>query len=374
MLKNIYGGYVKETYTLFLRKCIDLLKENGRLVFIVPDTFLALHMHKDTREKILQNTKIEEIVLMPSSFFPGVNFGYSNLCIISFVKSSKDKDNTINIVSIKNSIDDLYEIADGNYSVADNFQSIPQDEVLKSDDYSFLLGSSQEVRSFIKKSEVKLGDIADCVTGFCSGDNKKYIRAKDFNIKGSKGYLTINPSEVEFDFLNQENLLDGLKNRKKYIPFLKSANSPFLKSTEWFVQWDKDTVYDYKNNTISRFQNSKFYFREGIGVPMVKSAKIHAILLEKRLFDQSIVGVFPKDKKYQNYLLAFLNSDAYSRLIKIINHTANNSANYLKKLPIILEEKSLKEINLLVKKILDGDNPELGLVAVNRIFDRIYEI
>ena len=44
LLKNMYGGYVKETYTLFLRKCIDLLKENGRLVFIVPDTFLALHM------------------------------------------------------------------------------------------------------------------------------------------------------------------------------------------------------------------------------------------------------------------------------------------------------------------------------------------
>lgn len=374
LLKNIYGGYVKETYTLFLRKCIDLLKENGRLVFIVPDTFLALHMHKNTREKILNNTKIEEIVLMPSSFFPGVNFGYSNLCIISLVKSVKDKDNVINIVSIKNSIDDLYEIADGNYSVVDHFQSVPQDEILRSTDYAFLLGGNKEVRSFIKESKVKLGDIADCVTGFCSGDNKKYIRAKNSDIKGAKGYLTASPNEVEFNFLDQENLLEGLNSRKKYIPFLKSANSLFLKQTEWFVQWDKDTVHDYKNNKVSRFQNSKFYFREGIGVPMVKSAKIHAILLKKRLFDQSIVGVFPKDKKYQNYLLAFLNSDACSRLVKIINHTANNSANYLKRLPIIIEEKSLKEINSLVKEMLGGDNLEPGLVEINKIFNRIYEI
>jgi len=107
---------------------------------------------------------------------------------------------------------------------------------------------------------------------------------------------------------------------------------------------------------------------------MVKSAKVHGILLEKRLFDQSIVGVFPKDKKYQNYLLAFLNSDACSRLVKIINHTANNSANYLKRLPIIIEEKSLKEINLLVKEMLDGGNLESGLGKINRVFNRIYLI
>lgn len=374
LLKKIYGGYVKETYTLFLRKCIDLLKKNGRLVFIIPDTFLALHMHKDTREKILRNTKIEEIVLIPSNFFPGVNFGYSNLCIISFIKSIEDKNNVINIVSIKNSIDDLYKIADGNYAVADDFQSVSQDEILKSTDYSFLLGGTKEVRNFIKDYKVKLGDIADCVTGFCSGDNKKYIRVKNPDLKGSKGYSTSIPTEVEFDFLNQKSLLDGLSGKKKYIPFLKSANSSFLKQTEWFVRWDNDTVHDYKNNKISRFQNSRFYFQEGIGVPMIKSAKTHAILLEKRLFDQSIVGIFPKNKKYQNYLLAFLNSDACSHLIKIINHTANNSANYLKRLPIIIEDDYLKEIDLIVKGILDGGNLELGLLEVNRIFNRIYEI
>jgi len=71
ILKKIYKNfYVKETYTLFLYLCIKLLKDKGRLVFIIPDTYLNLNMHKYLRRFILENTKIIEIALFPSSFFP----------------------------------------------------------------------------------------------------------------------------------------------------------------------------------------------------------------------------------------------------------------------------------------------------------------
>lgn len=33
---------VKETYTLFLLRCIQLLNDGGRLVFIIPDTFMNI--------------------------------------------------------------------------------------------------------------------------------------------------------------------------------------------------------------------------------------------------------------------------------------------------------------------------------------------
>lgn len=86
-LKKIYPDfYVKETYGIFLYQSINLLKENGILSFIVPDTFLTLHMHKALRKAIIENTKILEISIFPSSFFPGVNFGYADLCIISLKK------------------------------------------------------------------------------------------------------------------------------------------------------------------------------------------------------------------------------------------------------------------------------------------------
>lgn len=82
-IQKVYKGiYSKESYTLFLYVCIHSLCNGGRLTFIVPDTFLSLHRHKGLRELILTHTKIEELLLFPSNFFPGVNFGYANLCII----------------------------------------------------------------------------------------------------------------------------------------------------------------------------------------------------------------------------------------------------------------------------------------------------
>lgn len=373
-LKRLYGGYVRETYTLFLRRCLDLLKEGGRLVFIIPDTFLALHLHKGTRKALLENTKIEEILLIPSSFFPGVNFGYSNLCIISFIKTRNNKKHKIKIVSVQDKIEDLYNLANEDYSVAKSLEVIPQEDVLQSVDYSFLIGGNTKIRKLVNKSKIKLGDIADCVTGFYSGDNKTFLAVGDTTIKGAKEYPVIDSSLVDYDFLKRPDLLDGLKNGKTYIPVLKGGSSIFEKPTEWFIKWNADTVKFYKRNKASRFQNPQYYFKQGIGVPMVKTNQIYAFLLDKRLFDQSIVGIFPREKRYLNYLLAFLNSRVCSDILKVINHTANNSANYLKKLPIIFDKSALKTIDKIMENFSKDRNAEKTLDSINKEFNELYKI
>ncbi len=372
ILKKLYGGYVKETYTLFLQRCLDLLKENGRLVFIVPDTFLALHLHKGTREKILRNAKVEEILLLPSKFFPGVNFGYSNLCIISLVKTKNNADNKIKLVFVKNNVKDLYAISIGDYSSAVSTESIPQRQVFDSISHSFFVGGDTKVREIVNNAELTLGKLADCVTGFYSGDNKKFLIPKDKKVKGSKDYTTTGDSEADYNFLNNKDLLNGLAKNKRYIPIVKGGDR-LIKNTEWFVRWDTKTVQFYKTDEKARFQNSRYYFREGIGVPMVRSSKAKAFLLQRRLFDQSVVGVFPKDKKHLNYLLAFLNSDVCSRLLKAINHTANNSANYLKKLPVIVDNNSIQEVNSIIVKFWKTKNENEAINQINRVFNRIYK-
>ncbi len=374
VLKKIYGGYVRETYTLFIKKCIDLLKKNGRLVFIIPDTFLALHLHKDTREKILKETKVEEILLIPSNFFPGVNFGYSNLCIITLEKNSNNRNNKTKIVSILDKVDNLYELAKGNFAVAGLFEEREQEKIKKSVDSAFLLGGNTKIRKLINDADIKLENIAHCVTGFYSGDNKHFLAVKNPEIKGAKEYQVIDDNLIEFNFLKQEKLLNGLANKKQYIPILKGGNGRFIKNTEWFVKWGKQTVNFYHQDRKARFQNSQYYFREGIGAPMVKSSHLHAFLLEKRLFDQSIVGIFPKDEKHLNYILAFLNSDVCSKIMRVINHTANNSANYLKKLPIILDDKKIKEIDKIMETYFSTRDEVSTISRINSIFSELYKI
>lgn len=374
ILKKLYGSYAKETYTLFIQRGIDLLKEGGKLVFIVPDTFLALHVHKDTREKILKNTKIDEILLIPSKFFPGVNFGYSNLCIISVTKTRDIQDHKIKILKINKEIDHLYDIAKSKYSLADDFEEVAQEKILNSLDYSFFLGGNTKIRKLINECTTTLGDFANCVTGFCSGDNKKFYKPLNEITKGAKDYEPVDTSEVENNYLQFPNILAGLENGKKYIPILKGGNGMFKRISDWFVAWDKETVKFYQNNKKSRFQNSKYYFKEGLGVPMVRSSKLKAFLLEKRIFDQSIVGIFPKDEKNLFYLLAFLNSEVCNRILSVINHTTNNSANYLKKIPVIFDEKYFNEVNELVEGIFQGKDVEKSMERIDEIFSEIYHI
>lgn len=373
-LKKIYGGYVHETYALFIIRGIDLLKENGKLVFIVPDTFLALNSHKGIREKILKNTKVEEVLLIPSKFFPGVNFGYSNLCIITLIKTKSIENNVIKVMKVNQNINNLYNITNFEYDKADEFEEVSQEKIINSLDYAFFIGGNTKVRKLINECKTTLGDLANCVTGFCSGDNKKFYKPKNQEAKGSKGYELINQKEIEFNYLQFSNILEGLSNDKKYIPILKGGNGAFVRKSDWFVLWDKEAVNYYHNDKKSRFQNSKYYFREGIGVPMVKSSKVKAFLLEKRIFDQSIVGIFPKEEKNLFYLLAFFNSEICNRILKIINHTANNSANYLKKLPIIVDGKYFNEINKIVKKVFEGGDMGNSIERIDEIFNTIYQI
>ena len=86
---------------------------------------------------------------------------------------------------------------------------------------------------------------------------------------------------------------------------------------------------------------------------MGKSRTLNATVREGRVFDQSVVGVFPKQEKDFYYILALMNSDAINKLIHIINPTANNSSNYVKQLPYqVPPEEVRKEIEGNVLEIL----------------------
>ena len=93
----------------------------------------------------------------------------------------------------------------------------------------------------------------------------------------------------------------NLKNSDRILEPRVGEGHHFFKPTEWYVKWDKDTVDFYKSDKKARFQNPKFYFKNGIGTSMIKTKRLKVFDLENRLFDQSIVGIFPKNPKLKNY-------------------------------------------------------------------------
>jgi len=361
--KRIYPNlYVKETYTLFLFRAIQLLRNNGKLVFIIPDTFLNLHMHTNLRRFILTHTKIVEILLFPSSFFPSVAFGYARLSIITLEKClDRDKclSNRFRVVEGFKIVDDIGNFLERNISHLKTFYFV-QKNVYDNLDHALFITDDEKLMKMINNPVKRIGDIATCVTGIYTGNDKKYLRVESHGIPNSKKYPLVKYDEVCNNYLNITNLLEGIEGKARFIPIIKGAGKgKFVKESKWYIDWNKEAVKHYKRDRKARFQNSQYYFREGIGVSMVKSKSLKAFLLERRLFDQSVVGIFPKDSNLLYYLLALLNSSTAAQIINVINPTANNSANYIKKIPFIEPDKKMiefinKRVEIIIEQIRSG--------------------
>jgi adenine-specific DNA-methyltransferase len=378
VLKKMYPElYAKESYGLFLFRCIELLKEGGILSFIIPDTFLNLHTHKALRKHILTKTKILELALFPSSYFPGVNFGYANLSIITLQKTNNTKDcinNSFKVLTNFSTVEQLAHINEEELKVYD----YTQQDILLNPDHAFLISDNLNILKAINEAELKIGDIAHCVTGFYSGDDKTFLQVISSDLKNGKNYDLIDTSKINREYKNISSILDGIETEKHFLPIVKGGNTKYLKPEGWFMNWSKAAVLHYKKDKKARFQNPQYYFRFGIGVPMISSSSITASLIEYKLFDQSIVGIFPKDESLTYYLLAFFNSPTCNKLIRTINPSANNPANYIKKIPFVApNEKQDELISSIVKNILESiktqgfynENLENQL---NNIFIQIY--
>jgi len=360
VLKKMYPElYAKESYGLFLYRCIELLKEDGILSFIIPDTFLNLHMHKALRNHILTKTQIVELALFPSSFFPGVNFGYANLSIITLRKKSDCKECMQNSFSVINGFGNVEQLNDINDNNLKSYK-FTQATIFNNPDHAFLIAENSNVLKLINQSKFKVEDIADCVTGFYSGDDKRFLQVISADLKNGKNYDLVNLETINKDCKNNIDILNGIENEQHFIPIVKGGNTKYLKPESWFMNWSKEAVQHYKTDKKARYQNPKYYFRFGIGVPMISSSSITASLIENKLFDQSIVGIFPKDESLTYYLLAFFNSPTCNKLIRTINPSANNPANYIKKIPVIIPEKTVLELIIVKTKSIVNEVRETG--------------
>lgn len=80
--------YKLSYYVLFMQRGIELLCPNGRLGFIVPDSFLLGRYYSKIRQYIMEHTLIEILAHISATVFKSATTGYSSICIL---KANNDK-------------------------------------------------------------------------------------------------------------------------------------------------------------------------------------------------------------------------------------------------------------------------------------------
>lgn len=156
-LKKIYPAITSlESFSYFLSKSIDLLRGDGVLSFILPESVLNVKMHKDIREIILKKSQIKKITYL-GRIFKNV---FTPVIKIDITKSEK-KDGDIQICK-----------EDAKYN-------IEQARWLKNQDYVYDIHSNSFDAKIIDKiyqvNHTTLENKADWALGIVTGNNKKFI-------------------------------------------------------------------------------------------------------------------------------------------------------------------------------------------------------
>jgi predicted RNA methylase len=320
--------YARESYGLFFYFGINCLNENGRYVFIIPDTFLTSRNHKPLRKFIIKTAKPTDIIQFDSSRFESVNFGYGGLCIIAGEKRPLKTNHTVNWTDLRANKDSPLLHSDHKAI------SVSGSELINSVADCW---TSPKIASSTKldSSSVSLGEIAECRTGIYTGDNTQFCAYDSDNPpKRANGHPIDWDKEVYLGEVTEKQKLNGISDGKSYVPFIRGGHRQPFEVTRSAIDWNEEAISFYKKNKKSRFQNPTFYFKTGLAIPMVTSGRISASIISDSVFDQGVVGVFPKNPDHLEFLLIYLNSNFATELKRAINPGANNSANYIKRIPV----------------------------------------
>jgi type I restriction-modification system DNA methylase subunit len=283
-IKNKYKTSVwrGESYLLFIEKGLKLLSLNGKLGFIIPDTILNLGFTASSRNYILQNSKLNEIVLLPSNVFSGATVDTIILLTQkdNFSSTFHKTDVTINTFNKKSSITQIIQ-PERNFTVNTEVWHNQNVFNLQTND------KETELISKIENGKKKISDIAVMYSG---------IKAYEVG----KG----NPPQTE-----------TIRNVKPFT----SAN---MQTKDWNPFFDGKHIGRYQ---LLWKENNWIHYGKWLAAPRNPENFIDEKILIRKITGKTIIATYIPYTSYCNTLLFVLkvkdNSFSYATLTGILNST-----------------------------------------------------
>jgi type I restriction-modification system DNA methylase subunit len=303
LYKKLYPQIsTKESFSYFILKGLSLLKKGGKLIYILPESFLWVKKHSEIREYILKNTTIKAVFHL-GRIFKGV---FSPVVRIDLINEKPSG----NMIFSRSNNQDQY-LTD-------------QQLLLSEKDYKYNVFLSRNSRDIImkmyEKSHITLENNAVWALGIVTGDNKKHLLKS--KVVGSEPI-----------FKGAEVSKYKLKRNEKFIKF-----EPNL-----FQQVAPEYVYRAKEKLVYRFISKELIFAyDNKGLLTLNSANV----------------LIPKLNDYPiKTILALFNSKVYQFLFQNKFNTIKVLRGDLEQLPLpLLTDKDHSIIENLVNEFLESNN------------------
>lgn len=211
-------------------------------------------------------------------------------------------------------------------------------------EYDFIKSNSDASDFLNTKNEMEIREIFDSL-------KEKY--GKDIF---GRGYIfkIIRKNEIaDLNNLSEDEKKNGISSTDPHWVLYdkgdEEGNRWYLK-TPFYIEWTKENVKFLKENGGSRFQNSRFYFREGPCWTEIQKTHIKSRIKENGVYSNKTMSLFSLSESVPNwYIVCILNSKFIGAYVDdFINHTQTFGMNNARVLPIVIPNKDqfkiLKEI------------------------------
>ena len=393
--RRIDGAQSKDTYGLFLARCLQLLKTNGQLSYIVSDTWRTIKSHKPLRKRLLETTTIAHIIDLPSWVFNAT----VNTCIFTASKTKpSDEHNLIaadlrsiessdwqsltkNLDAIANSSVDLQPLNYARYTY-------PQSLIGTYENLSFFIASPTLYKLFGNNKLSRVKSIAEVKQGLATGNNEYYLRKRE-GIRG--GYQILDESklltEQDIAQLTDEEKSNGVDPHKYqgryFLPYDKGGESNagegwlpnYYVPTQYFIDWSKEAVNRLKTATradikeykgqvnkikpadctskAAVIRNPQYYFHQGLTFSPTGVYSPTFRLGCNAIFGNKGSTIFFQDME-SKVMLGILTSTFVRYLLKCFaSHTVETGEEVITQLALpVLDDCSKQKLKSLVERII----------------------
>ncbi|MEM0498295.1 MAG: BREX-1 system adenine-specific DNA-methyltransferase PglX [Methanothrix sp.] len=340
-----------DLYTAFIQRCLEMVREGGRMGMIAQQSFMFISSYEELREELLKAIAIEAVVHTGPRAFDEVSGEKVNTTLLvvrrepdrkmrfdacgTYFRLVREPDSESKRLRFEQALARLRagesDPAVFRYRQSD-FDSIPGSPWV----YWITPGLR---RLFVELP--KLGEVAAPKHGMTTGDNFRFLRF----------WWEVGASRIAFGCRSHD---DARASGKRWFPYMKGGSfRRWYGNQEYVVNWAKDGS-EIKNlgveagRVASRPQNTEFYFRRGVTWTDITSARFSARLSpEGFIFDHAGNCFFPQNVEF---LLGVVNSNLAFYIFNIINHTIHVEVGDLARLPI--PTRSSERLERLVERAI----------------------
>ncbi|QTA83355.1 SAM-dependent DNA methylase [Desulfonema limicola] len=348
-------GFHTNLYASFIKRCDELIHDQGKFAMIHPRTFMFIKTFEGVRQFILEKLHINLFVDYSLSSLFGAIMVDPAFYVLEKGITTSEKSWFVSLDQYTRTPQEKFK-KDYTLTALDNYiadiedknnYTLPQSKMKIIKSWPFIYWISDGFRE--KFEEKAISEVYIICNGISSGGN----------------------NEQFFRFWWEINQIDISKNYfvdcKKWVFINKGGDFNKWYGNLWLVfEWAENgkSLKKLKEKIPSiRYSFEEFYFKDGLCFSGASSKGLSTRYQPQNcLFERAGKSIFSKsDNKNYYYLLGLLNSKLSSYTIDCLNPTVNIQSSDIGRIPFINPDSSLKNeidsytaLNILIKKKIDS--------------------